>query len=182
MLAKVTNQLDFVVSNETSTSPSDEESGSEKSVPMWLLFNTAELNTFVMSLFLLCGPKQDNPLRLLILDDPFQNMDELTVTTVARGIGRLMRLWDHEGGGMELWNLLILVHGEGTMNRIREEISCSASYLPWLQPKELDSQTDAKSGARSNDSVGHSDIETEESLLAFELDHPASKIVIASAS
>ena len=179
---KKTNQLDFVVSNETSADPAGEESESKNGVPMWLLFNTAELNTFVLSLFLLCGPKLDNPLRLLILDDPFQNMDELTVTTVARGIGRLQRLWSHHGGGLEFWNLLILVHGEGTMNRIREEVSCSASYLPWLQRKELDARTTADSGKVRDGSVDHSDIETEESLLAFELDHPAAKIVIAPAS
>lgn len=173
---KKTNQLDFVVSNETSADPAGEESASENGVPMWLLFNTAELNTFVLSLFLLCGPKQNNPLRLLILDDPFQNMDELTITTVARGIGRLLRLWNHEGSRLGFWNLLILVHGEDTMNRIREEISCSASYLPWLQPKELDRQTIA---SKSNDNnQRNNDIETEMSLVDFELDHLASKIEI----
>lgn len=177
-----TNQLNFVVPNHLQNTSKSTSVNPENAIPMWLLLNTAELNTFVMSLFLLCGPKLDNPLRLLILDDPFQNMDELTVTTVARGIGRLMRLWDHEGGGMELWNLLILVHGEGTMNRIREEVSCSASYLPWLQPKELDSQPTPAPGKSRDGSAGHSDIETEESLLAFELDHPASKIVIAPVS
>ncbi|MFT5322692.1 MAG: energy-coupling factor transporter ATP-binding protein EcfA2 [Planctomycetaceae bacterium] len=177
-----TNQLDWVVSNDATAQSTDDSNKAEGGTPMWLLLNTAELNTFVMSLFLLCGPKLDNPLRLLILDDPFQNMDELTVTTVARGIGRLQRLWSHLGGGLEFWNLLILVHGEGTMNRIREEVSCSASYLPWLQPKELDGRTTTDSGKVRDGSADHSDIETEESLLAFELDHPAAKIVIAPAS
>jgi chemotaxis regulatin CheY-phosphate phosphatase CheZ len=177
-----TNQLDFVVSNDATAQSTDDANKAEGGTPMWLLLNTAELNTFVMSLFLLCGPKLDNPLRLLILDDSFQNMDELTVTTVARGIGRLQRLWSHLGGGLEFWNLLILVHGEGTMNRIREEVCCSASYLPWLQPKELDGRTTTDSDTGSDSSVGHSDIETEESLLDFELDHPASKIAIAPAS
>ncbi|MDA0810030.1 MAG: AAA family ATPase [Planctomycetota bacterium] len=170
------NELNFVLPPEQAGHASRRAKSPESSIPMWLLLNTAELNTFVLSLFLLCGPKQDNPLRLLILDDPFQNIDELTITTVARGIGRLMRLWQHEGRGMELWNLLILVHGEGTMNRIRDEISCTASYLPWLQPKELDGQTTADSEITS--STSHSDIETEQSLLAFELDHPVAEIVI----
>lgn len=177
-----TNQLNFVVPNHPRNASKSTAANPENGIPMWLLLNTAELNTFVMSLFLLCGPKLDNPLRLLILDDPFQNMDELTITTVARGIGRLLRLWHHEGGGLELWNLLILVHGEGTMNRIREEISCSASYLPWLQPRELDGQPTTESGKGRDGSADHSDIETEESLLAFELDHPASKIEITPAS
>jgi hypothetical protein len=65
------------------------------------------------------------------------------------------------------------------MNRIRDEISCTASYLPWLQPKELDGQTTDDSEITS--STDHSDIETEQSLLVFELDHPAAEIVIVPA-
>jgi hypothetical protein len=45
--------------------------------------NTAELNVFTLALFLLCAVRLPNPLRLLILDDPLQNMDELTVATVV---------------------------------------------------------------------------------------------------
>src|SRR5205085_6804941 len=44
-----------------------------------LRLNTAEMNSFTIALFLLCAPTLDNPLRLLLLDDPLQNMDEITV-------------------------------------------------------------------------------------------------------
>jgi len=176
------SQLNFVLPSESPNNGAGQKKGAEGvEIPVWLMFNTAELNTFVLGLFLLCTPKLDNPLRLLILDDPFQNMDELTVTTIARGIGRLMRLWERAGqpagAGMPFWNLLVLVHGEGTMNRIRSEVACSASYLPWQQPKELDART----GELPDDSDKQFDqVETDLSLLSRELADPSDQIDIVS--
>jgi hypothetical protein len=43
-----------------------------------LFRNVAEMNTLLLALFLLRAPQRsDNPFKLLILDDPLQNMDEL---------------------------------------------------------------------------------------------------------
>lgn len=151
------------------------ESDDDGNLGFALFLNTAELNSFALALFLLCAPKLDNPLRLLVLDDPFQNMDELTISTISRAIGRLMRLWQNVAGGLELWNLLVLVHGEGTMSRIRNEVACSAAYLPWLQPRELDARTDSE---KSNDDAGAGQVEMEDSLLSRELDHPARQSLI----
>ncbi len=175
-----TNELNFVLpaveARRAEKSDSGEPHADEaSSVEFSLLLNTAELNSFALALFLLCAPKLDNPLRLLVLDDPFQNMDELTVATISRAVGRLMRLWQNEAGGLELWNLLVLVHGEGTMGRIRNEVACSAAYLPWLQPKELDARTD---GGTANDGTGFDQVEMEDSLLSRELDHPARQNMI----
>ncbi|MHC4876007.1 MAG: ATP-binding protein [Planctomycetota bacterium] len=171
---KRTNQLDFVLPAETNGEHTNVTSSGDD-VGFSLVLNTAELNSFALALFLLCAPKLDNPLRLLVLDDPFQNMDELTVSTIGRAIGRLMRLWQNEGNGLELWNMLVLVHGEGTMNRLRSEIACSAAYLPWLQPRELDAQTD---GEKTNRVNGFDRVEMEDSLLSRELDHPARQNLI----
>src|SRR6185369_3247912 len=54
--------------------------------------NTAELNVIVVALYLLCAPTLDNPLGTVIFDDPLQNMDELTVATLSRGISRIAAL------------------------------------------------------------------------------------------
>jgi hypothetical protein len=109
------------------------------------ILNTAELNILAMSLFFLCAPNTPNPLNLLIMDDPLQNMDELTVTTVARGIDRLLRLWQTESfeeasnensASVPLSDieLLLLLHGEDDTDRFRTETSCDSYSLPWLLP------------------------------------------------
>jgi hypothetical protein len=90
--------------------------------------NTAELNLFTVALFVLCAFSQRNPLQLLLLDDPLQNMDELTVTTLARGLGRLVRLMPPG------WNLVFLFHGEDDLERFRRELPCAVYRLPWLSP------------------------------------------------
>lgn len=90
--------------------------------------NTAELNLFTVALFLLCAPIVKNDLRLLVLDDPLQNMDELTVTTMARGVSRLMRFYPKG------WLLLMLFHGQDDFERMRQEISSACYRLPWLSP------------------------------------------------
>jgi energy-coupling factor transporter ATP-binding protein EcfA2 len=102
-----------------------------------LRLNTAELNAFALALFLLCARRVANSLRLIVLDDPLQNMDELTVVTVARGLSRVLRLWNvQEGSGDPLWQVLILLHGEENVERIRHEVPCVVHWLPWLTPQE----------------------------------------------
>lgn len=98
-----------------------------------LRLNTAELNTLALVLFLLCAPDQRNSLKMLVLDDPFQNMDELTVTTVARGISRLFAVWKRYDQLAD-WSMTILLHGEENLERLRRECYCKAYFLPWLTP------------------------------------------------
>lgn len=95
-----------------------------------LRLNTAQLNAFVLALFLLCAPRVSNPLGLLVLDDPLQNMDELTVTTLARGLAKLMRVLPRR------WTLMMLFHGEGDLARFHDEVECGVYLLPWLSPTQ----------------------------------------------
>lgn len=104
---------------------SNKKQGSDRAE---LLFNTAELNVFTLALFLLCSVRIDNRLSLLVLDDPLQNMDEQTVTTVARGLARLVRVLP------DPWQILLLFHGEDDLERFRQEVPCSVYLLPWLAP------------------------------------------------
>jgi hypothetical protein len=96
-----------------------------------LRFNTAELNTFATALFLLCATSIDNPLRVLVFDDPFQNMDELTISSVLRGLSRVAPLLP------EGWQILILIHGEETLETANRELACATYLLPWLTPQRL---------------------------------------------
>ncbi len=93
-----------------------------------LLLNTAEMNTFTLALFFLCAPGLDNPLKLLVLDDPLQNMDEMTVSSLARGLGKVMRIYP------DGWRILALFHGEEDVYRLRDEIRTSVYRLPWVSP------------------------------------------------
>ncbi len=99
-----------------------------------LRLNTAQLNAFVLALFLLCAPRVPNPLGLLVLDDPLQNMDELTVTTLARGLAKLVRVMPQR------WTLMMLFHGEGDLARFHDEVECGVYLLPWLSPTQLGSE------------------------------------------
>ncbi len=99
-----------------------------------LHLNTAELNLFTVALFLLCAGRVTKPLNLLVLDDPLQNMDELTSTALARGIAKILRLWEH-GGRPE--QLLFLFHGQGDLERFSAEIPAAVYRLPWLSPSHL---------------------------------------------
>jgi hypothetical protein len=92
-----------------------------------LLFNTAEMNAFALTLFLLLAPRLDNALRLIVLDDPLQNMDELTVITVARALSRLMRVYPPQ------WQILALFHSEADIDRIQEETLATRHSLPWVR-------------------------------------------------
>lgn len=113
----------------------DEEDGtrnlrllSPDDVDATLRLNTAELNVFTVALFLLCSVKAENPLSLLIFDDPLQNMDELTVTTLARGLARV--LMTHKSD----CRLLMMFHGEDQLDRFSQEIPALIHRIPWLSP------------------------------------------------
>jgi hypothetical protein len=106
----------------------------DTTVPAPLRLNTAQISAFALSFFLLCHRAREHPLRLGILDDPFENMDELTVTTVARGLGRYLRLRAHLGDGADRWQLILFLHGEQNVDRVRREASCATYFLPWLSP------------------------------------------------
>jgi hypothetical protein len=70
----------------------------------------------------------DNLLRLLVLDDPLQNMDEMTVCTVARALAGLIAVYPSG------WSVLALFHGMDDMERIREEVPSAVYQLPWARP------------------------------------------------
>jgi hypothetical protein len=108
-------------------------------VPVRFRLNTAELNTFSLTLFLLCARQVQNVIRLIVLDDPLQNMDELTVTTVARGLRRLLRLWKLSDSGKTgpEWRLLVMLHSEEDVESIRAEVPCSTCLLPWLSAQDV---------------------------------------------
>jgi hypothetical protein len=96
-----------------------------------LHLNTAELNLFTIALFLLCAGRVRKPLGLLVLDDPLQNMDELTSTALARGMAKVIRAWERTGRDEEL---LLLFHGNEDLARFQEELSGAIYRLPWLSP------------------------------------------------
>ncbi len=123
------------------------ETGNSESGPRSradLRLNTAQLNAFVLALFLLCAPRVSNPLGLLVLDDPLQNMDELTVTTLARGLGKLMRVMPKR------WTLMMLFHGEGDLARFHDEVECGVYLLPWLSPTHSGSEIVIESRAETS--------------------------------
>jgi hypothetical protein len=100
-----------------------------------LLLNTAELNVFTLAMYLLAAVRIQNPLGLLLFDDPLQNMDELTVTTVARGLAKVMRVFP------EAWQLAFLFHGEDDLERFRQEVPAAVYLLPWLAPAATSSDS-----------------------------------------
>ena len=102
----------------------------DQDVQAALSLNTAQLNLFTVALFLLCAVRAENRLGLMVLDDPLQNMDELTVTTLARGIAKVSRLW------RESWRLLLFFHGQEDRDRFRREVPLASYQLPWLSPGE----------------------------------------------
>lgn len=103
--------------------------------------NTAELNIFALSLFTLCAVRNKNPLSLLIYDDPLQNMDEITVTTIARGFNKLAKIFPGN------WQIMMLFHGREDLERFCREIPAPVYFLPWLSPsseaeeKEIEPET-----------------------------------------
>ncbi len=94
-----------------------------------LLLNTAELNAWALAMFLLLACRLPNPMQILVLDDPLQNMDELSVVTLARGLARLMPIFPKG------WLILGFFHGEQNVEMIRQENECHVYHLSWLQSR-----------------------------------------------
>jgi hypothetical protein len=63
-----------------------------------------------------------------VLDDPLQNMDEMTVSSLARGLGRLVRIYPAG------WRIVALFHAEEDLHRVRAEVPCAVYRLPWVNP------------------------------------------------
>ena len=116
----------------------DFESDDEISIDLQL--NTAELNLFTLSFFLLCAVRRtDNPIQTIVLDDPLQNMDEVTVSAVGRALASVLRSWDQQGtASLKDWQVIILLHSEGDLERLRSENHCAVYYLPWLASHSAD--------------------------------------------
>ena len=91
-----------------------------------------------MALFILCATRLHKPLNLLLFDDPLQNMDELTSTALARGLAKVVRLWESLGRTEEL---LLLFHGQDDLARFSKEIGAASYRLPWLSPTRALSPT-----------------------------------------
>ena len=60
-------------------------------------------------------------------------MDELTVTTVARGLSRLLSVWEQDEL-LQNWKIIVLLHGEENLERLRSECHCIAYFLKWITP------------------------------------------------
>ena len=56
-------------------------------------------------------------------------MDELTASTVARGMAKVAALFPPG------WQLLLMFHGEEDLETFRREVPGSVYYLPWLGPR-----------------------------------------------
>jgi energy-coupling factor transporter ATP-binding protein EcfA2 len=96
-----------------------------------LQLNTAELNAFTIALFLLCAGRVTKPFGAMVFDDILQNMDELTSTALARGVAKLVRLWEMLGRREEL---IFLFHGFEDLERFQRELPAAIYRLPWLSP------------------------------------------------
>lgn len=99
------------------------------------ILNTAELNTLALAIYLLCAPRVDNPYRVIFLDDPLQNMDELTVASVARGFARLMRQWSGVDS-LRDWDVVLLLHSETDTEQVLLEAPAAHYRIPWLAPRK----------------------------------------------
>ena len=105
--------------------------GGKEPIRAELHLNTAELNLFTVALFVLCIGCVKKPLNLLVLDDPLQNMDELTATALARGLAKVVRLWADLGRREEI---LLLFHGYNDLDRFSSEMMAATYRLSWLSP------------------------------------------------
>lgn len=97
------------------------------------VLNTAEKNAVALAMHLLCAPKADNPYRITFLDDPFQNMDELTVTITARALSKLLRLMGSTGK-YPGWEFVLLLHGADDCERVVQEVPSVFYRIPWNSP------------------------------------------------
>lgn len=96
------------------------------------VLNTAELNTAALAMHLLCAPQADKPDKVMFLDDPLQNMDELTVTTVARALAKYLRLLGQTGHG-DL-DFVLLLHAADDCERMIQEAPAAFYRIPWSSP------------------------------------------------
>jgi hypothetical protein len=127
--------------------------------PAALRLNTSELNLFAIALFLLCARQRRNRLRLLILDDPLQNMDELTVTAFARGLAKVLSLWfAADQPRVDQWQVMILLHGKKDLERFRRELPSAFYHLPWLSPSPRDRELKIRPSEPSTPDVGFQDL------------------------
>jgi hypothetical protein len=102
------------------------------------VLNTAELNTVALAMHLLCAPLAENPHKVLFLDDPLQNMDELTVTTVARALAKLLRLLGQTGHGA--LDFVLLLHAADDCERIIQEVPAAFYRIPWSSPAGIENE------------------------------------------
>jgi hypothetical protein len=94
----------------------------------------------------------------VILDDPLQNMDELTVSALARGVAKVMRPDIFPKG----WRLVIMFHGQDDLERFRHEVPSAVYYLPWLTSAVSANAPEIpiKADARKNSAEGFQNLAT----------------------
>ena len=124
------------------------KNAANKALRAELRLNTAELNLFTVGLFLLCIGRVQKPLNLLILDDPLQNMDELTSVALARGLAKIVRLWADLARREEL---LLLFHGHDDLERFSAEVAAATYKLPWLSPNPSQPWPPIRAGGNAGD-------------------------------
>lgn len=100
-----------------------------------VVWNTAEMNLFAIAMFLLCSnyEQHNRPTNTLVMDDPLQNMDELTATYFARGLAKLVYDWHNKNSGQQLW---MLFHGEHAIDKFSEELPAAVYQLPWATEQD----------------------------------------------
>ena len=94
---------------------------SQTGSPAEMRLNTAEMNLVVLALFLQCAPSIGNPLGTILLDDPLQNMDDLTSATLARGISKLAALLPQG------WQIVLMLHWDDDLETFRREVATIAA-------------------------------------------------------
>lgn len=104
-----------------------------------LRLNSAELTVFALALFLLCAFRMDNQLRVIVLDDPLKNMDELTVTVAARGLAKLARVWKEPDISFDR-KLIVFLHGTGELDTLRDALPAAVYRIPWLSPAATEAE------------------------------------------
>jgi energy-coupling factor transporter ATP-binding protein EcfA2 len=119
-----------------------------------LLWNSAELNLVAVTLFLLCANRTTTKRRVntLVMDDPLQNMDELTSTYLARGLAKLQYCWPDLGINQQL---IMLFHGEQAVARFSQEIPAAVYYLPWRDVPDTAGAKTAGESPESDNTITH---------------------------
>ena len=83
-----------------------------------LIFSQGELNASALSLFLALASICQNHLRVLILDDPIQSMDEVHIEE----LGEVLKAFKDELG----WQILVSLHDEAAFKYFRRQLTPSA--------------------------------------------------------